>query len=188
MLAQDLNWGCLLASWGETSRSAEIVTICSYAYFLLKLLDMIETVNDFKAWRTLLTSDLFRCSLSCGRKPTRSRSCIAITTSEWCLWLTVTWNFAPEAVMECFWASSMESFMQSCTLTIWRQRSTSMLGYSGNGSSRKSNSYGLDFKNRRWNWKKFFFYFRCSSWSWSFTTQFHFSSTAAMWSCLTLPC
>lgn len=45
MLKQKLNWSCLLAAWGETSVSANIVTRCSYIYFLLKLLDLLDTVN-----------------------------------------------------------------------------------------------------------------------------------------------
>lgn len=45
MLKQNLNWSCLLAAWGETSVSGNIVTRCSYIYFLLKLLDLLDTVN-----------------------------------------------------------------------------------------------------------------------------------------------
>lgn len=44
MLKQNLNWSCLPEPWGETSRAAEIVTQCCYGYFLLKLLDLVETV------------------------------------------------------------------------------------------------------------------------------------------------
>lgn len=45
MLKQDLNWCCMTEPWHETSKSAEIVTLCSYGYFLLKLFDMVETVK-----------------------------------------------------------------------------------------------------------------------------------------------
>lgn len=45
MLNQKLNWFCLLATWDDTSVSGTIVTRCSYIYFLLKLLDLFDTVN-----------------------------------------------------------------------------------------------------------------------------------------------
>lgn len=44
MLKQNLNWCCLPEPWGETSRASEIVTQACYGYFLLKLLDLVETV------------------------------------------------------------------------------------------------------------------------------------------------
>lgn len=50
MLGQNLNWMCLLAPWGDDTKAANIVTQCSFVYFLLKLFDLLDTVNKSK-WR-----------------------------------------------------------------------------------------------------------------------------------------
>lgn len=46
MFDQDVNWFCILPPWDETSYSAKVVTQCSYFYYILKITDLFDTVNN----------------------------------------------------------------------------------------------------------------------------------------------